>query len=139
MGYTADTTTYVIVSLNNVRKFNVSTSYMTFQIKATAGNDLAEVNSQVKKVCEDIEAVVANLRTLKTKMGKNDSMNEQIDAAISGLLTKEDEFKQKNTELFQACDKVLEYIYANKASKTSQATQIQQSIANIPVYGATEA
>ncbi len=139
MGYTADTTTYVIVSLNNVKKFNVSTSYMTFQIKATAGNDLAEVNSQVKKVCEDIEAVVANLRTLKTKMGKNDSMNEQIDAAISGLLTKEDEFKQKNTELFQACDKVLEYIYANKASKTSQATQIQQSIANIPVYGATEA
>ena len=139
MGYTADTTTYVIVSLNNVKKFNVSTSYMTFQIKATAGNDLAEVNSQVKKVCEDIEAVVANLRTLKTKMGKNDSMNEQIDAAISGLLTKEDEFKQKNTELFQACDKVLEYIYNNKASKTSQATQIQQSIANIPVYGATEA
>ena len=66
-------------------------------------------------------------------------MNEQIDTAISGLTTKQQEFKDKNKELFQACDKVLEYIYNNKADKTSQATQIQQSLANVPVYGADQA
>ena len=124
-----------IVTLQSVQKFNVSKSYLTFQIKTSAGSDLAEVNSQVRKVCTDIDTIISNLRTLKRKMGTNDSMNTQIDAAITALSNKKQEFTDKNKELFAACDKVLAYVFQNKADKTSQATQIQQSLANVPVYG----
>ena len=72
-----------MIYLDEVKKFNVSTTYKTFQLHATAAEDFAKVNNQVEKVAGDIDAIVSRLNSLKEKLGDNKTYNDQIDSAIT--------------------------------------------------------
>ena len=123
-----------MIYLDEVKKFNVSTTYKTFQLHSNASEDFAKVNSQVEKVAGDIDAIVSRLTTLKEKLGDNKTYNEQIDLAISNLKTQKENLVTANTELFEAVEKVMEYIFKNHLNKVANATTIQQGINNIEIY-----
>lgn len=127
---------YEICYINSVRGWTPLNSFKTFIIKANAGEYFLRVNNRVKKVCDDIDEIKSDLTTLKTKMGENFGSTEETNykRIISGLDQKKADVIKKNQELFEACNKVVEYVYQNKASRADEAAQVALTIANIDVY-----
>lgn len=117
----------------SVQGFEPKNHFRTFVVKENAGEEFVAVNNCVNKCCQDIESIITNLKSLKDDMGENTGTTEQIEKVIQGLSTKEDELKQKNRELIQACQEVVDYIYQNKASKSQEAAAVAQTIAGIKI------
>lgn len=124
---------YEVVYLPSISKWEPETSFATFQIKENAGEEFIEVNNQVKKVCDNIDNVVADLTKLKNLMGENTGTLTELDSVISKLQEKRAEVVDYNKKLIESCQKVVEYVYENKASKADEATQVKNTIANIVI------
>lgn len=67
-------------------------------------------------------------------MGENTGTTNQIDKITKSLTDKKQDLITKNTELIEACYKVIEYVYENKESKSNQASEIYNTISQINLY-----
>lgn len=118
----------------SVTGFSPRNSFKTFIIKKNAGEHFVAVNNQVKKCGSDIDGIISSLNTLKSKMGENTGTTSQIEKIVQGLADKKQDLINKNSELIEACYKVIEYVYENKESKSSQASEIYNTISQINLY-----
>lgn len=118
----------------SVTGFSPRNSFKTFIIKKNAGEHFVKVNNLVKKCGTDIDGIITSLNTLKNKMGENTGTTNQIDKITKSLTDKKQDLITKNTELIEACYKVIEYVYENKESKSNQASEIYNTISQINLY-----
>lgn len=125
---------YGVCYPGSVSKWEPITNFKKFIIKANAGENFVKVNNRVKKVCDDIDEIISDLTTLKTKMDVNEEMNSEIDRTIKELQKKREDIIKKNQELYQAATEVLEYVMQNKASKAEEANNVVNLIQKIDVY-----
>lgn len=125
---------YEVCNPAAIYPFEPRTNFLTFQVKASAGEEFVAVNNCVAKCCQDIENIRTALTTIKTKMGENCGSIKEIDTVKQDLSNYKERLITKNKELINACELVVQYIYQNKSSKSEEASRIALTISNISVY-----
>ncbi len=125
---------YEVCYPGNVQGWSPKTNYWFFVVKENAGNEFTAVNNCVRKCCQDIDGIIAALRTLKEKMGENTGTATQIDFIVTTFEEKKQDLITKNKEMIAACEQVLDYIQMNKESKSTEAVKILNTVREIDIY-----
>ncbi len=125
---------YEVCYPGTVKGWAPRTNYWTFVVKPDAGNEFTAVNNCVRNCCQDIDGIITALRTLKEKMGENTGTSTQIDYIVKIFEEKKQDLINKNSEMIQACEQVLDFVQVNKASKASEAVTILNTVREIDLY-----
>lgn len=111
-----------------------SNEYRSFVVKENVVSKFEQINNDVKNICQSIDKITTALKEIKRKMGENCGSINEIDNIILNINSKKEDLITKNSELINACDQCILYVYQNKADKQAEAEEVQRQLSKISVY-----